>query len=139
MESNKATALNAGAIGILKQTEINESLSGARLVKRIDLRTLAPFDSISVRTLNTNYRLLLLEPESGRAIVESDRQFPKPIESTVIGSKLGRYVFKVGWLRVGSRIELCADGKYILTSPVQSLRIEHASAEWHSASENSRN
>ena len=97
----------------------------------IDLHTLAPFDTINVRTRNTNYRIFLLDPETGRALVEDDRRFPEPVESRVIGSPaFDLSTSKAGWLGVGLRIEMGIDGKYLLTSPVQSLRIEHqASAE----------
>jgi hypothetical protein len=110
----------------LTQCSVDGLTSVTRASEGIDLRTLAPFDTITVRTLNSNYRIFLLDPETGRALVEDDRRFPEPVESRVIGSPaFDHSTFKAGWLGVGLRIEMGVDGKYLLTSPVQSLRVEH--------------
>src|SRR5688500_4411370 len=90
----------------------------------INLRTLAPNDTISVRTLNSDYRIVLLDPETGRALVEGPR-FTKPVEWDVIGSTFDRSTLQIGWLAVGLRIEMCSEGNYVVTSPVQSLTVEH--------------
>jgi hypothetical protein len=78
-----------------------------------------------VRTRNSDYRIFLLDPETGRALVEGGTRFIKPVEWDVIGSTFDRSKFEFGWLAVGLRIEMCSGGNYLLTSPVQSLNVEH--------------
>jgi len=42
----------------------------------------------------------------------------------VSGSTFGGCMLKAGWLGVGLRMEICANGRRTVTSPVQSLRVE---------------
>jgi hypothetical protein len=100
-------------------TELSCSLDG------VALRTLSPFDMVCARTLNNDYFIFLLEPESGKALVQGGRYFEQPIEATVSGSTFGGCMLKMGFVGVGLRMEICAGGQRIVTSPVKSLRVEH--------------
>jgi DnaK suppressor protein len=102
--------------------EINSSLAG------VELETLAPFDTIWVRTLNSDYRIFLLDPKTGRALVEGGPYFVEPMEATVSGSTFGGSALEIRWIGIGLRIEMWVDGKFISTSPVQSFRVEHQTA-----------
>ena len=99
--------------------ESREGLTG------IVLRTLEAYDTIHVHTNHSDYDLLLLDPESGRVLVRGGRRFVEPVEATVNGSAFGGCLLVSGWLGVGMRMEVDADGQSILTSPVQSLRVTH--------------
>lgn len=94
----------------------------------VELNTLSPFDTLCVQTRNSDYRIFILDPRTGRALIEGGRHFPEPVEARVNGSTLGPSTFKVGWIGTGLRIEFWADGKVTSTSPVESFRVEHASA-----------
>ncbi|MBX3279449.1 MAG: hypothetical protein KF868_15710 [Acidobacteria bacterium] len=93
------------------------------------IRTLAPFDTIRLRTLNSDYYIFLVEPETGKALVQGGRFFAEPIEAVVSGSTFGGCMLKMGWIGVGLRVEICYNGQRIVTSPVQSLQVEHAESE----------
>jgi RNA polymerase-binding transcription factor DksA len=90
----------------------------------VALQTLVPFDTIWVRTLNSDYRILLLDPATGRSLVAGDH-FVEPEEAMLYGSTLNGYAIKVGWIGIGFRIEMSVDDKLISTSPVQAVRVEH--------------
>jgi hypothetical protein len=93
----------------------------------IALDTLAPFDTISVQTRNSNYRIFLLDPTTGRALVEGGRHFVEPVEALVNGSTHNGVTFRLGWIGIGMRLELITHGKIASTSPVQSFHIEKSS------------
>lgn len=99
-------------------TELSSSLEG------VALRTLTQFDTVCARTLNTDYYIFVLEPETGKALVQGGRYFEEPIEATISGSTFGGCMLKMGWLGIGFRIEFYSGGQRIVTSPVQSLRVE---------------
>lgn len=99
--------------------ELRPSLPG------VELTTLVPFDTIAVRTLNTDYRIFLLDPRTGRALLERCRQSTEAVEVMVLGSIFGGSVLRPGWIGVGLMLEAWADNGYIRTSPVQSICIEH--------------
>ena len=102
-------------------TELSTSVEGVALPK------LAAFDMICVRTLNSDYRIFLLDPQAGRALVQGGRFFLEPVEATLSGSTFGGCMLKMGWIGIGLRMEICANGQRIVTSPVQSLRVERES------------
>ena len=99
-------------------TDLNASLQG------LELATLAAFDTILVRTVNNEYRIFMLDAETGRALLEGGK-ITEPIEVTVLGSSFGGSILRTGWIGVGVRIEALARERYIRTSPVQSLWVQH--------------
>lgn len=101
-------------------TELSASLDG------FSLRTLSQFDTVCASTQNNEYYIFLLDPESGKAYVQGGRYFEQPIEATISGSTFGGCMLKMGWLGIGLRIEICAGGQRIVTSPVKSLRVERS-------------
>jgi hypothetical protein len=100
-----------------------EILADAPTLKGVELESLAPFDTICVQTRNSNYRIFLLDPITGRALVEGGSHFAEPVEAQVNGSS-SHGSYRVGWIGVGSRIEFWANGRLTSTSPVQSLHIK---------------
>jgi RNA polymerase-binding transcription factor DksA len=104
-------------------SEMNPSLAGVKL------EMLAPFDTICVRTQNSDYRIFLLDPKTGRALVEGGRHFVEPVEAVVSGSTSGGSTLENGWIGIGLRIEMWVNGTLVSTSPVQSVRVEHNTAE----------
>jgi len=88
------------------------------------LQTLAPFDTICVQTLNSEYRIFLLDPGMGRALVEGGRHFVEPVEAMICGSVSRDSTIKSGEIAIGLRLEMWAGGKPVSTSPVQSFHVE---------------
>jgi len=124
--TERLTSVNSGdhmqvipRYALLKQVEVNPSLEG------VALETLTPFDTLCVRTRNSDYRIFLLDPKRGRVLVEGGRQFVEPVEAVVNGSAFVGSTFKIGWIGVGLRIEFWTNGNLVSTSPVQSVRVEH--------------
>jgi hypothetical protein len=103
--------------------EISDRLEG------VELQTLAVHDTIYARTCHSDYQILLLDPESGQARVQGGRYFVEPVDATVSGSTFGGCMLKLGWLGIGLRIEIYANGRHILTSPLQSLQVSHPSVD----------
>ena len=109
--------------------ELEQKRDARTALPGVALETLAPFVTIWARTINSDYRIFLLEPKTGRALVEGG-QFVEPVEAVVNGSTFGSSTFKVGWIGKGLRIEFWANGMIVSTSPVRSVRVEHhASAD----------
>lgn len=94
-------------------------------VHEVELAKLPAFDTIVVRTLNSDYRIFLLDPETGRAMLVGGL-INEATEGTVFGSSLGESV-RLGWLEVGLRFEAFANDRYIRSSPIQSLYVLHQS------------
>ena len=89
------------------------------------LESLEPFDTILLRTHNSDYRILLLDPKTGRALVEGGDYIVEPTEALVRGSAVVGDAFKSGMISVGCRLEMWVDERAFLTSPVKTLYVKH--------------
>ena len=100
---------------------VNETRSSCDL----PLRTLNAFDTIVLRTHNSDYRIMLLDPETGRALVEGGTYLIEPAEALLRGSAVRGSAFRSGEICVGCRVEMWVDEKVFITSPVKSIEILH--------------
>lgn len=90
----------------------------------VAIETLAPFDTIRVRTLNSEYRIFLLDPKTGRAIVQGGSHFVEPVDAVVNGSVGPDSIPKVGWIGIGCRLEMMINMGIVSISPVQSFDVD---------------
>jgi hypothetical protein len=98
------------------------------LSQGVALDKLSPLDTIVVQTRNSNYRIFLLDPQTGRALIEGG-PFAHPVDALVNGSVV-KSTFKTAWIGTGMRLEFWTEGKLTSTSPVQSYNVEaHTPAE----------
>ena len=90
----------------------------------VTLTNLKPFDTILLQTHNSDYRILLLEPTTGRALVEGGNYLVEPTEVLVRGSAVLGDAFKGGEICVGSRLEMWVDDRVFLTSIIKSVHVK---------------
>jgi hypothetical protein len=90
------------------------------------LESLNPFDTIIARTLNSDYRILLLDPNTGRALVEGGDYLVQPSEALVRGSAIPGEPFKPGAISIGSHLEMWVDERVFLTSIIKSVQVKHS-------------
>jgi len=109
-----------------RRCELDGFIDIDQALKGVALPALAPCDTVKVRTHNSDYEIFLLDPESGRAVVQGGHYFPQPMEAIVNGSTFGGCMLKLGWLGVGLRMEISAYGQSVITSPVRALTVERA-------------
>lgn len=102
----------------------NELRAGGPASKII-LEKLNSFDTILLHTLNSDYRILLLDPTTGRSLIEGGSLLLEPTEALVRGSAVPGEPFDGGAIDVGSRLEMWVDEKVFLTSPVKSIEVRH--------------
>ena len=91
------------------------------------LESLNAFDTITVRTHNSNYQILLLDPKTGHALVHGGGYLVEPSEALLKGSASLGAEFKVGMISVGCRLEMWVEERVFLTSPIKSVYVKHNS------------
>lgn len=91
------------------------------------LESLKAFDTITVQTQNSVYNILLLDPKTGRALVDGGNYLVEPSEALLEGSASLGSEFKIGTISVGSRLEMWIDEHMFLTSPIKSVQVKHNS------------
>ncbi len=98
----------------------------AEEVSRVDGLSINELESIStllIRTQNSLYRVIVLQPPDANIIVQGGHFFPEASEGRLIGSSFGGSFLKMGWIGIGFRMEIYQGLRRIVTSPVQSIEI----------------
>ena len=88
----------------------------------IHLRDVEPLTTLMVRTRNSQYRIVVSHDTS--VIVQGGQFFPDATPGRIDGSGFGGSLLKVGWIGIGLRMEIFADGQRIITSPVREIAVE---------------
>ncbi|HEV8428804.1 MAG TPA: TraR/DksA C4-type zinc finger protein [Pyrinomonadaceae bacterium] len=91
----------------------------------LPLESLNKFDTILLRTHNSDYRILLLDPKTGRGLVEGGTYLLEPSEALLKGSAVPGSDFRAGEICVGCRVEMWVDDGVFITSPVKSVDVLH--------------
>jgi hypothetical protein len=125
LDTDPATSLCLDCSATKLTTNSN---SGTSSTTDVMVGSLTPFDTILLRTHNSHYRILLLDPNTGRALVEGGSYLLEPREGLVKGSALSGSAFNAGAISVGGRLEMWVDEKVFLTSPVMSVEVKHNAA-----------
>jgi len=102
--------------------------TGSETPADVIIEKLNPFDTIVLRTENSEYRILLLDPKTGRALVEGGSYLLEPNDGLVKGSALPGSAFNGGAISVGGRLEMWVDETVFLTSPVKSVEVQQNAA-----------
>lgn len=87
------------------------------------LDTLEPFDTIIVQTQNSMYRIFLLDPTTGRSLIEGGHLLD-PIDALVIGSVYNGSTLIVGQIGIGMSLQFWSHGRLTTTSSIQSFHVE---------------
>ena len=96
-------------------------------IRGLYLRDVEPLTTLIVRTRNSRYRIIVRRDTS--AVVQGGQFFPDATPGRIDGSGFGGSFLKVGWIGIGLRMEIFADGRRIITSPVRDISIQrHAAA-----------
>lgn len=91
----------------------------------LDVSELEPLTPLHVQTENTLYQLMLLDPVASEVLVQGGAFFVMPTKATLCGSSFGGSFLKSRWVGVGMRMEICGEGRNIVTSPVRSITVEN--------------
>ena len=104
--------------------QITREIEHGTLLDGVPLNSQKPFDTIYVSTQNSDYCLFLLDPQNGRVLIEGGRYFVEPTEAMISGSTAGSQLVNNGWIGIGMKLEVWYEDKFIITSPVRSIRVE---------------
>lgn len=96
-----------------------EAFAAATQGAGLALRQLEPLTELIVHTRNTRYRIVTASDDE--IVIQGGTFFPGPTRAHVEGSSLGGSLLKVGWIGVGLRMEILAEGRRIVTTAVRSI------------------
>ena len=87
----------------------------------IHLGSCVPYERIAVRTMRTNYELVVLPGDSGDVLVRGGRYFEEFRRARLAGSSFGGNWLRVMTIEVGCRLEFQVDGARIVSSRIQAV------------------
>lgn len=85
----------------------------------IALHALEPLTTLVVETRNTRYQIIVTRGDE--IIIQGGSFFPDPTSARLDGASLGSGLLRLGWIGIGLRMEVRADGQRIVTTPVRSI------------------
>ena len=117
------------AAATCQESENESALKTDNPTEGLAISTRQPFDIVHVQTNHSSYRFLLIDPATGRSLVEGGKYFSEPTEATILGSSTRNAAFRSGWVGIGSRLDLWAADRLVSTSAVASVQVERSIAE----------
>lgn len=94
-------------------------------INELQFESLNPYDTILLRTHFSDYRILLLDPTTGRALVEGGSYLVEPNEALLKGSAVPGDALRPGTICVGCRLEMWIGQRVFLTSPIKSIHMKY--------------
>jgi hypothetical protein len=111
-------------------TESKEKVGDVDSTQGLAVQSLNAFDTIKLQTQNSDYRILLLDPATGRALVDGGAHLLEPSEALLRGSATPGSEFRGSEICIGSRFEMWVNEKVFITSPVKAVEVQrHDAAE----------
>jgi hypothetical protein len=82
---------------------------------------LAVHDRVTVRTLNSTYEIIVMEPQTAEVLVRGGRFFPQFTPARVAGSSLGGSFLKLHGVYAGFQLELVTDVLPVITTRMRTV------------------
>ena len=104
---------------VSRATTLTGFTSAVSSTNGLQLRDLPPMTTLLVRTRNSEYRIVVSSGDE--VLVKGGHFFPALTEARFSGASVGGSFLKVGWIGIGLRMEILAEGRRIVTSPVYDI------------------
>ena len=89
----------------------------------LQVDSLRELDELSVRTLNSIYSIIVVNPRTAEVLVRGGKFFPEYTAAVLAGASLGGSFLKMRGIYVGFRMEIHMGLEAIITSDVQSIAV----------------
>jgi hypothetical protein len=89
----------------------------------IQIERLEDMQKVAVQTANNLYEVVIISGHEGDVLVRGGKFFPELTPANLSGATLGGSFCKMRGIYVGFRMEFSANGKRIITSPVETIAV----------------
>ena len=122
-QNDTSTDVGHDRTAVPRQCTLDGFASEVATADGVGLDDLDALSTLFVQTLNSLYRIIVLEPPRPRILIQGGRFFPELTEARLAGASFGGSLLKLSWLGCGLRMEICSQGQRIVTSPVKSIEV----------------
>jgi len=102
---------------------LDKFIEASEATRGVFLPRLSALSELAVRTCNSVYEILVVDPHAAKVLVRGGRFFPILTSAVVGGSSLGTSCLKMRWIGEGFCMEIHADGLTVVTSAVHAIRL----------------
>ena len=88
------------------------------------LADLDPITTLLVRTENSLYQIVVVQPRLKVVLVQGGSFFPQATRAVLSGSNFWGSLLKMAWIGIGMRMEFHSNHEWIITSRVQSITVQ---------------
>lgn len=89
----------------------------------IQIDHMEDMQKVAVQTANNLYEIVIISGHEGDVLVRGGKFFPELTPANLAGATLGGSFCKMRGIYVGFRMEFMANGKRIITSPVETVAV----------------
>lgn len=89
----------------------------------IQIDHMEDMQKVAVQTANNLYEIVIICGHEGDILVRGGKFFPELTPANLAGATMGGSFCKMRGIYVGFRMEFSADGKRIITSPVETITV----------------
>jgi hypothetical protein len=89
----------------------------------IQIDSLEDMQKIAVQTANNLYEIVIIAGHEGDVLVRGGQFFPELTPANLAGATMGGSFCKMRGIYVGFRMEFTANGKRVVTSPVETIAV----------------
>ena len=89
----------------------------------IQIDRMEDMQKVAVQTANHLYEIVIINGHEGNVLVRGGKFFPELTPANLAGATLGGSFCKMRGIYVGFRMEFSANGKRIITSPVETIAV----------------
>jgi len=90
----------------------------------IGLADLDPITTLVVRTENSRYEIVVVQPRLTAVLVQGGPFFPRATRAVLSGSTFGGSMLKMAWVGIGLRMEFHVEHERIITSRVKAIAVQ---------------
>ena len=80
-------------------------------------------EKLFIQTRNSSYEIIVIDGQSGEILVRGGQFFPELTPARLAGATLGGSFCKMRGIYAGFRMEINANGKRTVTTPVESIGV----------------
>ena len=89
----------------------------------IQIDRLEDMQKVAVQTANNLYEIIIIGGHEGDVLVRGGKFFPELTPANLAGATMGGSFCKMRGIYAGFRMEFSAEGKRIITSPVETIAV----------------
>ncbi len=123
-KSTSTTIPTADGVVVPRRCTLDGFATEVSQTDGIGLADLDPITTLLVRTQNSLYRIVVVQPRQKAVLVQGGPFFPQATHAVLSGSNFGGSLLKVAWVGIGLHMEFRAGDQWIITSRVQAITVQ---------------